>query len=178
MAEEGLNEVTLIGRLGQDPELRFTQSNQGVLTIRMATTETYLDNNTKERKERTEWHTVTVWSKRGEGLSKILSKGSRICVKGRLQTRSWDDKQGNKRYSTDIVATNVILLGDGKGRDRQDGDHGSARGGNGGGGYEEAPPPDDNSGGATDDIPFASSTLTNFAEGIGEAWNNANKRLI
>ena len=136
MAEEGLNEVTLIGRLGQDPELRYTQSNQAVLTIRMATTESYFDNNTKERKERTEWHTVVVWSKRAEGLNKVLSRGSRICVKGRLQTRSWEDKQANKRYSTEIVANNVILLGSpGERQERgiQEGSHSS----NGGGGYED-----------------------------------------
>jgi single-strand DNA-binding protein len=108
---DGLNRVTLIGNLGQDPELRFTQSNQGVLSIRMATTESYFDTNTKERKERTEWHTVVIWGKRGEALNKILSKGSRICIEGRLQTRSWEDKTGAKRYTTEINANNVILLG-------------------------------------------------------------------
>lgn len=175
MAEEGLNEVTLIGRLGQDPELRFTQSNQGVLTIRMATTESYFDNNTKERKERTEWHTVVVWSKRGEGLNKILSKGSKICVKGRLQTRSWEDKQGGKRYSTEIVATNVILLGGGtKERGGKDGDHAPAAGG--GGGFDDGG--GDYTGNTSDEIPFSFNTLRNFAEGIGEAWCSANKRLI
>lgn len=119
---EGLNRVTLIGNLGQDPELRFTQSNQAVLSVRMATTDSYFDSNSKERKERTEWHSVVIWGKRGEALSKILSKGSRICVEGRLQTRSWEDKQGGKRYTTEINATNVVLLG---GR----GEGGGARGG-------------------------------------------------
>jgi single-strand DNA-binding protein len=108
---EGLNRVTLIGNLGNDPELRFTQSQQGVLTLRMATTESYFDNNTKERKERTEWHTVVIWGKRGEALGKILTKGSRVCIEGRLQTRTWEDKQGSKRYSTEVNAQNVILLG-------------------------------------------------------------------
>ena len=119
---EGLNRVILIGNLGQDPELRFTQSNMGVLSLRMATTESYFDTNTKERKERTEWHTVVVWGKRGEALNKILSKGSRLCIEGRLQTRSWEDKSGNKRYTTEINAQNVILLG------------GRGEGGGGGGG--------------------------------------------
>jgi single-strand DNA-binding protein len=111
MTTNGLNRVTLIGNLGQDPELRFTQTQQGVLSVRMATTESYFDSNAKERKERTEWHTVVIWGKRGEALSKLLSKGSRVCVEGRLQTRSWEDKQVGKRYSTEINATNVLLLG-------------------------------------------------------------------
>jgi single-strand DNA-binding protein len=109
---EGLNRVILIGNLGQDPELRFTPSNQGVLSLRMATTESYFDKEKNERKELTEWHSVIVWGKRGEALNKILSKGARIAVEGKLKTRSWDDKNGGgKRYATEIVANNIILLG-------------------------------------------------------------------
>lgn len=123
---EGINRVTILGNLGQDPELRHTQSSQGVLTVRMAATESYFDQNSKERKERVEWVTVVIWGKRGEALAKILSKGSRILVEGRLQTRSWEDKQGAKRYSTEVVANNVVLLG-GRGEGRhQDDDHGGA----------------------------------------------------
>jgi single-strand DNA-binding protein len=136
---EGLNRVILIGNLGQDPELRFTQSQQGVLSLRMATTESYFDTNTKERKERTEWHSVIVWGKRGEALNKILSKGSRIAVEGRLQTRSWEDKNGGgKRYATEVVANNVILLGgrgEGGGGGGGGGGYGGGSGGGGGGGY-------------------------------------------
>jgi single-strand DNA-binding protein len=162
---DGLNRVTLIGNLGQDPELRFTQSQQGVLSLRMATTESYFDNTTKERKERTEWHTVVVWGKRGEALHKILSKGSRICIEGRLQTRSWEDKQGNKRYSTEVNANNVLLLG-GRGEGRSEGgggggERGGGRGGSGGaggGGFDPGPSNDDFGGGgdapSDDDIPF------------------------
>ena len=152
---EGLNRVILIGNLGQDPELRFTQSNQAVLSLRMATTESFFDTNTKERKETTEWHTVIVWGKRGEALNKILSKGSRIAIEGRLKTRSWDDKNGGgKRYATEVVANNVILL-DG----RREG--GSARSA-GGGDYAGH---DDHSysGGDTpadDDIPFVRNEST------------------
>jgi single-strand DNA-binding protein len=132
---EGLNRVILIGNLGQDPELRFTQSNQGVLSLRMATTESYFDTNTKERKEITEWHSVVVWGKRGEALNKILSKGSRIAVEGRLKTRSWDDKNGGgKRYATEVVANNVILLGG-----RGEGGGGGGRSGGGGGSYDSGP---------------------------------------
>ena len=141
---EGLNRVILIGNLGQDPELRFTQSNQGVLSLRIATTESYMDKNTKERKERTEWHSVIVWGSRGEALNKILSKGGRVCIEGRLQTRSWEDKQGAKRYTTEVVANNVILLG-GKG---QQGGGGDSHSGDDYGDYGQGGAPDD-------DIPFA-----------------------
>jgi single-strand DNA-binding protein len=166
MAAEGLNRVILIGYLGQDPELRFTQSQQGVMSLRMATTESYFDSNTKERKERTEWHTVVIWGKRAEALNKILSKGSRICIEGRLQTRSWEDKQGNKRYSTEVNANNIILLGgrgEGRGEGRGDmggggGGGGGGRGGGsgGGGGFDPGPSHDDFGGDAPndDDIPF------------------------
>jgi single-strand DNA-binding protein len=140
---EGLNRVILIGNLGQDPELRYTQSNMGVLSLRMATTESYFDTNTKERKERTDWHSITVWGKRGEALNKILSKGSRLCVEGRLQTRTFEDKQGTKQYRTDVVATNVVLLG-GRGEGGGAGGGGASgsgggRGYGGGGGYDQGP---------------------------------------
>ncbi|HKU44152.1 MAG TPA: single-stranded DNA-binding protein [Polyangiales bacterium] len=153
MAAEGLNRVILIGNLGQDPELRFTQSQMAVLSLRMATTESYFDNNSKERKERTEWHTVVVWGKRAEGLNKVLSKGKTIGIEGRLQTRSWEDKQGNKRYTTEVVANNVILLG-GRG-EGGGGGRGEGRGG-GGGGFDPGPSHDDFGGDAPndDDIPF------------------------
>lgn len=148
---DGLNRTILIGNLGQDPELRFTQSNQAVLSIRMATTESYFDTNTKERKELTEWHSVVVWGKRGEALNKILSKGSRIAIEGRLKTRSWEDKNGGgKRYQTEVVASNVILLG---GRNE-----GASN--RGGGGHDPGPAGYDESvfGGTDspndDDIPF------------------------
>ena len=104
----------LLGNLGQDPELRYTQGGQAVLNLRIATNESFL-NRDGERQERTEWHSVIIWGKRGEGLSKVLSKGKQIFVEGRLQTRSWEDKQGNKRYTTEIVANDVVLLGGGGG---------------------------------------------------------------
>jgi single-strand DNA-binding protein len=111
---EGLNKVILIGNLGADPELKYTQGNQAVLRIRLATTESYM-NKAGERQQRTEWHTVILWGRRAEALSKILSKGRSICVEGRIQYRQWDDREGNKRYSTEINATNVLLIGGGGG---------------------------------------------------------------
>jgi len=157
---EGLNRVTLIGNLGADPELKYTQNGQGVLRLRLATTESYA-NRAGERQQRTDWHTVIVWGKRGEALNNILSKGRSICVEGRIQYRQWEDKDGNKRNSTEIVAQNIVLLGSGRGgRDSgAPGDFGAggggddfgAGGGGGGGGGGSAPPADDF---GDDDIPF------------------------
>jgi single-strand DNA-binding protein len=126
---EGLNKVMLLGNLGADPELKMTQGGQAVLKLRLATTETYLDKN-QTRQERTEWHSVTLWGKRGEALAKFLTKGERIFVEGSLRTSSYE-KNGEKRYSTEINASNIILAGRGKGGD----DHA----GGGGGGYERRP---------------------------------------
>jgi single-strand DNA-binding protein len=128
---EGLNKVMLLGNLGADPELKMTQGGQAVLKLRLATTETYLDKN-QTRQERTEWHSVTMWGKRGEALAKFLAKGERIFVEGSLRTSSYE-KNGEKRYSTEINASNIILAGRGKGA-------GDEMGGNGGGGYERRAP--------------------------------------
>jgi single-strand DNA-binding protein len=111
---EGLNRVMLLGNLGADPELRVTPGGQAILKLRLATNETYLDRN-NVRQERTEWHRVTVWGRRAEGLGKILHKGDVLFVEGRLQTSSYE-KNGEKRYSTEVVANNVVLPGTGKGR--------------------------------------------------------------
>jgi single-strand DNA-binding protein len=135
MASEGLNRVMLLGNLGADPELRMTNGGQAVLKLRLATSETYLDRN-KARQERTDWHSIVVWGKRAEGLAKILSKGSRIFVEGRLQTSTYDDRDGNKRYRTEVVANNILLAG-GAGRGGAGGG-----GGGGGGGFREAPAED------------------------------------
>ncbi len=155
---EGLNKVILIGNLGQDPELKFTQGGQAMLRLRLATTETFF-NKAREKQERTEWHSVTVWGNRAEALNKILSKGRSIAVEGRIQYRQYDDKDGNKRWSTDIVANQVVLLGGGRGGERS-GEHGGG-GGYGGGERSERSsggppsggdfPPDDF---GDDDIPF------------------------
>ena len=107
---DGLNRVMLLGNLGSDPELRFTQGGQAVLNLRLATTESYLDKD-KVRRDRTDWHNVVVWGKRGEALAKILGKGSSLFIEGSLRTSSYDDRDGNKRYKTEIVANNVILAG-------------------------------------------------------------------
>lgn len=110
---EGLNRVMLLGNLGADPELRITPGGQAILKLRMATTEHYMDRN-NVRQERTEWHQISLWGKRGEALSKFLKKGDRLFVEGRIETSSYE-KDGEKRYRTEVVATNVILNGGGQG---------------------------------------------------------------
>lgn len=107
---DGLNRVMLLGNLGADPELRMTSGGQAVLKLRLATSESYLDKS-KTRQERVEWHSVVVWGKRAEGLGKILRKGDRLFIEGGLRTQSYDDRDGNKRYRTEVVASNVILSG-------------------------------------------------------------------
>src|SRR5688572_23342278 len=141
---EGLNRVMLLGNLGADPELRVTSGGQSVLKLRLATSESYLDKN-RVRQERTEWHSVVVWGKRAEALGKFLTKGSRLFIEGGLRTSTYDDKEGNKKYRTEIVASNIILSGSGGGGGRGGGgggarsaggddEYGPAGGGGGGGG--------------------------------------------
>jgi len=105
-----VNKVILVGRLGRDPETRFTSSGQAVSNFSLATDETYKDRN-GERQKRTEWHKIVVWGKQAEIAQQYLKKGSLIYVEGRIQTRQWDDREGQKRTSYEIVATNFRMLG-------------------------------------------------------------------
>jgi single-strand DNA-binding protein len=113
-----LNKVMLIGRLGQDPEVRYTQSNTAVATLNLATNERYRDSN-GEYQDRTEWHRVVAWGRTAEVCQQYLTKGSLIYVEGPLQTREWEDNQGQKRYTTEVKALQMTML--------------DSRGGNGGG---------------------------------------------
>lgn len=106
-----VNKVMLLGRLGVDPEVRFTQGGQAVATFRMATSENWTDRNSGQKQERTEWHRVVVWGRLGELCGEYLRKGRQCFVEGRIQTREWQDKEGQKRYTTEIVANNVTFLG-------------------------------------------------------------------
>jgi len=137
---EGLNKAMLIGNLGQDPELRYTQGGKAVLNMRLATSESYQDPD-GNRKERTDWHSVVLWGKRAEALSKFLAKGARIFVEGSIRTSSFEGRDGQKRWKTEVNARNVILLGDGGGGNRRR--------------NEQGPPSEPDFGGDDDsDIPF------------------------
>jgi single-strand DNA-binding protein len=162
---EGLNKWMGLGNLAADPELRVTSGGQAVLKLRLACSESYLDRN-KVRQERTEFLNVVVWGKRAEGLAKILTNGSRIFVEGSLRTSSYDDRDGNKRYKTEINVTNVLLCGGSRGGE---GGGGSRSGGNvrdGGGGDADGGQDDfDYGGNGDDDIPFVSAAF-----GAREGW--------
>ncbi len=145
---DGLNRVMLMGNLGADPELRYTQSGEAVLNMRLATTETYFDRD-RNKKERTEWHNIVIWGRRAEALGKFLRKGSSLFVEGGLRTSSFEGRDGQKRYKTEISARNVILTGG-----KRDGGEG---GGGGGAGGAAPPPPARDVGagsGATDGGPY------------------------
>ena len=107
----GINKVILIGRLGSDPEVRYTPSGVAVANFNIATSEEWKDKDSGERRERTEWHRIVAWRRLGEICGEYLSKGKQIYVEGRLQTRDWEDRDGNKRYTTEIVASDIQFLG-------------------------------------------------------------------
>jgi single-strand DNA-binding protein len=109
-----VNKVILVGNLGRDAELRYTPGGSAVATLNLATTEMWNDKQ-GQRQEKTEWHRVILWGKQAETLQEYLTKGKQIYVEGRLQTRQWDDKDGNKRYTTEIKADRITLLGGGGG---------------------------------------------------------------
>ncbi len=142
-----INKVILIGNLGRDPELRYTQGGQAVANFTLATTERF-SNREGERQERTEWHRIVAWGKTAELCAQYLSKGRSVYIEGRLQTREWEDKEGQKRRTTEITANTVQFLG-GRGQGGQGGGGapggggGAPSGGGGGGGFDDGPPPDD-----------------------------------
>ncbi len=169
----GVNKVILIGNLGSDPEVRYTPDGVPVANFSLATTESWNDRNTGERQERTEWHRLVLWRRQAEVAQQYLKKGSKVYVEGKLQTRSWDDQSGQKRYTTEIVVFDMQMLdsrgeGGGGGGGGRDAGY-TARGESGGGGGRDAgynaggqstgpaaqpdaaPPPP---GGDDDDLPF------------------------
>ncbi|MGE5255689.1 MAG: single-stranded DNA-binding protein [Hyphomicrobiales bacterium] len=141
----GINKVIIIGRLGNDPEVRYTPSGAAVAKFSVATSDEWKDKNSGEKKERTEWHRVTAWGKLGEICGEYLAKGRQVYVEGRLQTSSYEDKDGVKRYSTEIVASDVQFLGSRESGGGRPSTAGSPPRDMGGG---QGPPPGD------DDIPF------------------------
>ena len=149
-----VNKVILVGNLGRDAELRYTPGGAAVATLNLATTEVWNDKG-GQRQEKTEWHRIVLWGKQAESLQEYLTKGKQIYVEGRLQTRQWDDKDGNKKYTTEIKADRITLLGGGGGGGRSGGLDRSERGGgahpSGGSGGADEPPMEPIT---DDDIPF------------------------
>jgi len=107
----GINKVILIGRLGSDPEVRYTPSGVAVANFNIATSEEWKDKDSGEKKERTEWHRIVAWRRLGEICGEYLSKGKQVYIEGRIQTRDWEDQNGVKRYTTEIVANQMQMLG-------------------------------------------------------------------
>jgi single-strand DNA-binding protein len=107
----GINKAILVGRLGNDPEVRYAPDGTAVANFSIATSEEWKDKDTGEKKERTEWHRITAWRKLGEICGEYLSKGRQVYIEGKIQTRSWEDKDGNTKYTTEIIASDVQFLG-------------------------------------------------------------------
>jgi single-strand DNA-binding protein len=141
----GINKAILIGNLGRDPELRYTAGGTAVANFTLATTESWNNNKSGQREERTEWHRVVAWGRTAELCAQYLSKGRTVYIEGRIQSREWEDKEGQKRRTTEIVANTVQFLGGPRGAG------GGREAGTGGGPGEEpeAPPAP-----ADEDIPF------------------------
>jgi single-strand DNA-binding protein len=155
-----VNKVILVGRLGRDPETRYTGGGQAVANFSVATDETYKDRN-GERQKRTEWHKIVVWGKQAEIAQQYLKKGSLVFIEGRIQSREWQDKEGQKRTSFEIVANNFRMLG-GRGDGGASGSGGGTGGGRSGGDdYDQVGPSEEPMGGghggpeiSDEDIPF------------------------
>jgi len=110
----GMNKVFLLGNLGDDPELRHASNGAAHLKLRLATSQTWRDKETGDRKEKTEWHNVALWGPRAESLHRILNKGEKVMVEGRLETRSYQDREGQTRYYTEVKARDIVLTGSGR----------------------------------------------------------------
>ena len=106
----GVNKVILVGRLGRDPEIRYTPSGAAVANFSIATSDEWRDKESGEKQEKTEWHRIVAWRRLGEICGEYLRKGSQVYIEGKLQTRSWEDRDGNTRYTTEVVAQTMQML--------------------------------------------------------------------
>src|SRR5688572_16959064 len=153
-----VNKVILVGNLGRDAELRYTPGGAPVATLNLATTEVWNDKTSGQKQEKTEWHRIVLWGKSAESLSEYLTKGKQIFVEGRLQTRKWQDKDGHEKYTTEIRADRITLLGGGGGgggaRPQQRSGSAGAGAAGGGGGGDHEPMGEPISDLTDDDIPF------------------------
>jgi single-strand DNA-binding protein len=130
----GINKVILVGNLGADPDTRYMPSGKAVTNIRIATSESWKDKQTGDQQERTEWHSIVMYDRLGEIAAEYLRKGSQVYIEGKLRTRKWQDKEGKDRYTTEVVANEMQMLG-------SRGGGGGGSGGGGGGGESRAPRP-------------------------------------
>lgn len=144
---KGINKAIIVGNLGADPETRYTQSGAAITTIKVATSEQWKDKQTGERQERTEWHRIKFFGKLAEIASEYLHKGSQVYVEGSIRTDKYTDKEGVERYSTDIIANEMQMLGSKPEGQRQQSQRASSR-------QPEPESTGDASGGFSDDIPF------------------------
>lgn len=150
----GINKAIVLGRLARDPEVRYTSDGTAIANFTVATSEEWKDRNTGEKKERTEWHRIVAFRRLGEICGEYLSKGRQVYIEGRIQTREWEDRDGNKRYTTEIVANQMQMLG---GRDANRASAPPRQQTSASGSYgasnvpgDDTPPP----GAPDDDIPF------------------------
>jgi single-strand DNA-binding protein len=147
----GVNKVIIVGRLGTDPELKTVGSGQQVARLSVATSENWVDRE-GQKQERTEWHRIVVWGKLAEICGRHLAKGRQVYLEGRLQTRSWEDQQGQKKYATEIIANNIQFLGaPGEQRDNSNSQATTTKGGDDFGFQDFAPEPSFDS---SEEIPF------------------------
>ena len=143
----GINKVIVVGNLGQDPDTRYMPSGSAVTNITVATNESWKDKQTGEQKDRTEWHKVAMFGRLAEIAAEYLRKGSQVYIEGKLRTRKWQDKDGNDRYTTEIIADEMQMLG-GRGGGAPIRDDGASQG------AQQSPPPQGSSDDFDDDIPF------------------------
>ncbi len=126
MAQRSLNKVLLLGNLGRDPEVRYTASGKAVTTFTLATSQRWRDQDGNDQ-ERTEWHRVVAWGRLGEIAGEYLSKGKQVFVEGRIQTREWEDQEGNRRTTVEIIASDIIMMGGSGYSQQRDADERSAK---------------------------------------------------
>lgn len=130
---KGINKVIIVGNLGRDPEVRYTAGGMAIANITVATTDSWKDKSSGERQEKTEWHRIVMFNRLGEIAGEYLKKGSQVYIEGRLQTRKWQDKEGQDRYTTEIVANEMQMLGGrGGGESQSSGGYGGGQASGGG----------------------------------------------
>lgn len=152
MAQRGVNKAILIGNLGADPETRYMPNGDAVTTLRIATSETWKDQQTGQQQERTEWHQVVCYRKLAEIAGEYLKKGAKVYVEGKLRTRKWQDKNGQDRYTTEIVADQMQMLDRASGGQTAGGQQNAQGSGRSGAGKDNSPPQSGHD--FDDDIPF------------------------